>query len=151
MAWSGVSNVESTYLAIHEEYQAKLDILLAENKVPIDTRAKISKEFKLLDFSKRSKWKEVSVLSLIVGLNEGYATFLATIILLLYNVLRGFLTLKVNLIRDIVEHTNTIPEYKSYKVLFHLHKVTSIILYLAIVIAAFNIASILLKPVYIPV
>ncbi len=74
----------------------------------------------------------------LLGLHRGFLPVALAAIVVLYNTGRGFLTLRVSLLRDAEERSHTTPEWDEYKRLHKTHLVARILFWVAVTAVVYN-------------
>jgi len=81
---------------------------------------------------KRAVW-------VLVGWAEGWWAFVMASIVVMYNLCRGILTLRVSALRDAEERSQVTPMHKEYWPLYRIHRVAKWLLFAALSVTAANI------------
>lgn len=102
---------------------------------------------------KSPAFKKTNVASIIVGLEEDkpWIAVSFTCILLIYNVVRGYVTIRVSALRDAEERSLHAPDKHDYLQLYKLHYFfLQWLMWGAILVAIYNASILLLSVVYLP-
>jgi hypothetical protein len=86
----------------------------------------------------------------LVGWDKSWLQVALVFVLLLYNVLRGFLTFKVSLLREEEERSHYAPALSDYWRLYQAHWVVRILLFVALVSFAYHAWHWLTQEVWLP-
>lgn len=101
----------------------------------------------------RSSFKKTNVISILIGLENDNPWLAASItfVLLTYNVIRGYVTLKVSSLRDAEERSLNAPEIEEYLNLYKLHfYFLRWVMWGAVLVALFNATMLLSNTIYLP-
>lgn len=99
---------------------------------------------------------EFTVLQLVLGLDRNVIYWAIPVTLIVYNILRGFLTYRVAPMRDEEERSGVSPAWKGkmvwqgYRPLYWMHRAVSILFWLAFLVFLFNALHWLNLPVWVP-
>ena len=94
--------------------------------------------------------ESVPIWSLILGLDKGYAVFVLTCVLILYNVLRAILTYSIDPLREEEERSGYVPGQENYILFFRMHQLLQIVKYVAFAAILWNIYYWMLIEVMVP-
>lgn len=83
---------------------------------------------------KRAVW-------VLIGWTESWWSFGMAMVIVLYNAMRGFLTLKVSSLRDAEERSEITPRLDEYWRLFQIHRVARVIVHAAVAFVLWNAGS----------
>jgi uncharacterized protein YjbI with pentapeptide repeats len=95
-------------------------------------------------------WHRTRVIFAVLGWTKGPITFALSIILLLYNGLRGFMTIRMNALQYEEERSHYAPPRKDYIYLWRLHRLLQILFFIALGTFCWNIGRLLWQPLYLP-
>lgn len=96
-----------------------------------EVHAELQRRFREEHEQRRAVW-------VLLGVHRGFLPIVLAAIVVLYNAGRGFLTLRVSLLRDAEERSHTTPGWDEYKRLHTMHRVASILLLVALAAVAYN-------------
>jgi hypothetical protein len=83
---------------------------------------------------------ETYAIWILIGGREGLWALAMAAVIVLYNALRAFLTLRVNLLRDAEERAQITPSFREYHGPYRCHRFASVLLFIAIASVAWNTA-----------
>lgn len=149
MTWSFVGAVESRIDAYVGETVAAL-----ENELPPNVVSRIRTTLDQLNPARSDQFVESRVWKIVIGWEEGsrYIAISITAILVVYNALRGWLTIQMSRLRDAEERSQHSPTRNEYEPLFRVHSMfLKWFFYAALVVGCFNIVGPLTAIVYVPV
>ena len=107
-----------------------------------------------IDLSNNIKFKKSRVISIIVGLEEEppWVPLFITCVLVIYNILRGYVTIQFSRLRDSEERSLHAPKIDEYKHLFYVHNYfLKWFMWGVIAFSIYNATLLLSKTIYIPV
>jgi len=149
LAWSYVGSIES-----------KADILIQEGTgqlkqdLPASVINDIQSLEKKINPSSNEKFKKSYVISIITGFEESkpFIAVFITLILIVYNSIRGWVTFRMGTLRDAEERSQHTPEKVEYISLYNVHSLfLKWFMIAAFLVAAWNVVILLTTPVYIPI
>lgn len=149
LAWSYVGIIESKSDAYLSEEMTRL-----EKQLPPDAVAAVRTLVKRTNIARRDDFTATNVLAVVIGWEEKNRPVAVsmTAILLLYNLIRGYLTFQMSGLRDAEERSQHSPEKGEYERLFYAHLYfLRWFMVVAVLIASWNIIKLLFTVVYIPV
>lgn len=116
-----------------EQYNALGDRLDDVPGLP-DYHAELQRQFLEKHEQRRAVW-------VLLGLHRGVVPVALAVIIVLYNGMRGFLTLRVSLLRDAEERSNITPLRSEYESLRKTHQVAKYVLWAAVTAVLCNTAA----------
>jgi uncharacterized protein YjbI with pentapeptide repeats len=148
MAWSFTGSVEAK---AHDYVHAQITAL--RNELPPDVYERASKLVEPSWRVQKPNFKESRVWKIVVGLEEEkpWIAVFVTVILVLYNALRGWLTFQMSGLRDAEERSHHSPARSEYEQLYACHsRFLRWFAYFAFALATFNVWNMLRATVYVP-
>ena len=149
MAWSFVGAVESRIDAYVGNTVAAL-----ETELPPNVVSHIRTTLDQLNPARSNQFVESRVWKIVIGWEEGnrYIAISITAILVIYNALRGWVTIQMSKLRDAEQRSQHSPARNEYERLFRVHsRFLNWFLYVALAVACFNGLLLLTATVYVPV
>ncbi len=86
-----------------------------------------------------NRFRPTSAAWVLVGWTDGLWAFGMALIVVIYNLCRGLLTLRVSALRDAEERSQVTPRLAEYWPLYRIHRYASRLLYIALAVTAFNV------------
>ncbi len=121
-AWYGVSQTEQTIQQFHGSVKDFSSTLTTEeNRIVGEVVNKLIDKTEHLVPDTANGWREFSVWEVLIALDKDYSYFLTALAIIIYNILRGFLTWRVTAIRDAEERSKFSPARKDYLWLYYFH------------------------------
>ncbi|MFN3199973.1 MAG: pentapeptide repeat-containing protein [Bradymonadia bacterium] len=104
----------------------------------------------------QAECREEQVWYVLLGFDKDWATWVPAILVLLYNLIRGFLTWRLAPMRDEEERSHVTPAWKGerlwegYYPLYQMHRIASVLLWVGLSSGVLSIGRWLMTPVWIP-
>lgn len=148
ITWSFVGAVESRIDAYVSE-----TVTTIETELPPNVVSRIRTTLGKLNPARSDQFVESRVWKIVIGWEEGnrYITISITAILVVYNILRAWITIQMSRLRDAEERSQHSPVRNEYERLFRVHSMfLGWFSYAAFMVGCFNIFGPLNATVYVP-